>query len=180
MVDATLFYIDNSQIGDSISSLPDKQKLIFDFPNDLLEGITEYYENRINPQQSVNSEGIRRIFNRDDGLRGRRFELRGRMKKISADIPKLKHFRLIAPTDGLLVHGRFGLDLPSAPFYSISPRIDPDNVLPNGPNGERAFMIGKQQIGYAGISPTKQDFTIELFFGGQHEPSGLSGVLTPE
>ncbi len=167
MVDATLFYIDETQIGDSVSSLPAKQKLIFDFPEDLLEGITEYYENRVNQQQSVNSQGIRRIFNRDDGLRGRRFELRGRMKKLSDDIVKLKHFRLIVPTDGVLVHGRFGLDLPSAPFYSISPTEN------NGPNEERAFMLNRQQIGYAGISPTKQDFTIELFFGGEHEPSGL-------
>jgi len=167
MVDATLFYIDKNQIGDSVTSLPAKQKLIFDFPEDLLEGITEYYENRVNQQQSVNSQGIRRIFNRDDGLRGRRFELRGRMKKLSDDIVKLKHFRLIKPTDGVLVHGRFGLDLPSAPFYSISPTEN------NGPNAERAFMLNRQQIGYAGISPTKQDFTIELFFGGEHEPSGL-------
>lgn len=174
MVDATLFYISSNQIGDSITSLPDKQKLIFNFPDDLLEGITEYYENRVNQQQSVNSQGIRRIFNRDDGLRGRRFELRGRMKKLSDDIPKLKHFRLIAPTDGELVHGRFGLDLPSAPFYSISPTED------NGPNAERAFMLNREQIGYAGIAPTKQDFTIELYFGGQHEKSGLSGESVPE
>ncbi len=167
MVDATLFYISDSQIGNSITSLPDKQKLIFDFPDDLLEGITEYYENRVNQQQSVNSQGIRRIFNRDDGLRGRRFELRGRMKKLSADIPKLKHFRLIVPTDGELVHGRFGLDIPSAPFYSISPTQN------NGPNSERAFMLNKEQIGYAGITPVKHDFTIELYFGGEHEPSGL-------
>jgi len=180
MVDATLFYISSSQIGNFISSLPDKQKLVFDFPNDLLEGINEIYENRVNPQQSVNSKGRRRIFNRDDGLKGRRFEIKGRMKKISSDIPKLKHFRLIAPTDGLLVHGRFGLDLPSAPFFSISPTIDPANQLPNGPNGTRAFMIGRMTIGYLGISPTKQDFTIELFFGGEHEPSGLSGASVPE
>ncbi len=180
MVDATLFYISSAQIGNSIDSLPDKQKLVFDFPDDLLEGITEYYENRVNPQQSVNSKGRRRIFNRDDGLKGRRFELRGRMKKVSADIPKIKHFRLISPTDGQLVHGRFGLDLPSAPFYSISPRVDPANQLPNGPNSDRGFMIGKQQIGYLGIKPTKHDFTIERYFGGEHEPSGLSGVSVPE
>ncbi len=167
MVDATLFYISNSQIGNSITSLPSKQKLIFDFPDDLLEGINEIYEQRINPQQSVNSKGIRRIFNRDDGLKGRRFELKGRMKKVSADIPKLKHFRLIVPTSGQLVHGRFGLDIPSAPFYSISP------TQSNGPNSDRGFMIGRMTIGYLGISPTKHDFTIELYFGGQHEPSGL-------
>lgn len=161
MVDATLYYKSSTQIGTPITSLPDKQKLIFDFPEDLLEGINEIYEQRVNPQQSVNSKGNRRIFNRDDGLKGRRFELKGRMKKVSADIPKLKHFRLIVPTNGSLVHGRFGLDLPSAPFYSIEP------------NSDRAFMIGRMTIGYLGISPTKQDFTIELYFGGQHEPSGL-------
>jgi len=171
MVDATLFYIKSTQIGNSISSLPSKQKLIFNFPDDLLEGINEMYENRVNAQQSVNSKGRRRIFNRDDGLRGRRFELKGRMKKVSDDIIKLKHFRLIPPTQGVLVHGRFGLDLPSAPFFSISP----DLPIPTGPDSNRAFMIGKQNIGYKGITPTKQDFVIELWFGGEHEPSGIAG-----
>jgi len=162
MVDATLFYKNSNQLNTSIADLPELQKLTFNFPDDLLEGINEIYEQRVNPQQSVNSKGIRRIFNRDDGLKGRRFEIKGRMKKISSDIPKLKHFRLIVPTDGILVHGRFGLDLPSAPFFSIEP------------NGIRGFMIGRMTIGYLGISPTKQDFTIELFFGGQHESSGLA------
>ena len=157
MADAVLYYRTESTLVTSIDSLPITQRLIFDFPNDILEGINEVYENRINPQQSVNSQGIRRIFNRDDGLKGRRFILKGRMKKVSTDIPRLKAFRKLPSTTTTLVNGIFGMRIDNADFY------DQD------PTSQRGLMIGRMAIGYLGQKSTRHDFEIELFFGGEHE-----------
>jgi len=157
MATGILYYRTEGTLVTAISSLPAGQKLIYDAPDDLLEALTEFYENRINPQQSVNSAGVRRIFLRDDGLKARRFLIRGVMTKTSTDIPKIKAFRVLPQTTATLIHGIFGLKLDNADFY------DQDPTATSG------LMIGKVTIGYVGERFNRYAFEIELYFGGTHE-----------
>jgi len=158
MANAVLYYRTAGTLATSISSLPSNQKLEYDAPDNILEAVNEIYENRINPQPSVNSDGTRKIFLRDDGLKGRRIIIKGRIKKIDTDLFKVKAFRTIPQyLDPSLPHGVFGLHIDNAPFYNIDCDTD------------RGLMIGRSTFGYMGRAPTLHDFEIELFFGGLHE-----------
>jgi len=157
MASAVLYFRTEATIGTAIDSLPSAQKLIYNAPNDILEAVSEVYENRINVQQSVNSSGVRRIFLRDDGLKGRRIVIRGIMTKTSSDITKIKSFRKLQQTTPTLIHGVFGLRIDNAPEYTIDC------------TSTRGLMIGRTSTGFAGQRPTLYGFEIELFFGGEHE-----------
>ena len=162
MANAVLFYRTDSTLTTSVASLPAGQKLEYDAPDNILEAIQEVYQNRINEQVSVNSEGNRQIFIRDDGMAGRTITINGMIKKASTDIGKLKSFRILQQTTDDLVHGRFGIKIDNAPHYQIDP------VKDNGSNVGRGLMIKTMSIGYSGQSKVRYGFKIDFAFGGRH------------
>ena len=174
MVNAVLFWRSDSTLTTSVSSLVSadssksiqtQQCLEYDAPDNILEAVQETYGNRINEQVSVNSEGNRQIFIRDDGLATRSLAIQGIIKKESTDITKLKHFRILQQTTTNLVHGRFGIRIGNATHYQIDPRKD--NYDGSGAIG-RGLMIKDMTIGYSGAEKTRYAFKITLAFGGQH------------
>ena len=162
MANAVLFYRTDSTLTTAVASLPAGQKLEYDAPDNILETVQEVYQNRINEQVSVNSEGNRQIFIRDDGMASRTLTIQGMVKKASTDIEKLKSFRILQQTTTNLVHGRLGFKIDNAPHYQI------DTVADSGTNVGRGLMIKSMSIGYSGSAKVRYGFKIDLAFGGRH------------
>jgi len=165
MVNAVLFYRTESTLTSSVATLLSSnatQCLEYDAPDNILEGISESYSNRINEQVSVNSEGERQIFIRDDGMAGRTITLQGVIRKASTDIPKLKSFRILEQTTSSLVHGRFGFKIGNADYFQVDPVAD------SGSNIGRGLMIKDMKIGYDGSRKIRYGFSVTLAFGGKH------------
>ena len=165
MANAVLFYRTDSTLTTAVASLPAGQKLEYDAPDNILETVQEVYQNRINEQVSVTTEGNRQIFIRDDGLATRSLVIQGVIRKESTDITKLKQFRILPQTTTNLVHGRFGIKIGNATHYQIDPRKD--NYDGSGAIG-RGLMIKDMTIGYSGQEKTRYAFRITLAFGGKH------------
>ena len=171
MANAVLFYRTDSTLTDSVADLltgttqEKAQCLEYDAPDNILEAIDEQYSNRINEQVSVNSEGNRQLFIRDDGMAGRTITLKGMIRKADTDLEKLKQFRILQQTTDELVHGRFGFRIGNADFFAIDPRKD--DYDGNGAIG-RGLMIKSMQIGYSGQAKIRYGFVITLAFGGNH------------
>ena len=169
MVNAVLFYRTDSTLTDSVDTLITNnptQCLEYDAPDNILEALNESYSNRINQQVSVNSEGNRQIFIRDDGLASRTITIGGVVRKLSTDIDKLKKFRIIQQTTTNLVHGIFGLRIGNAEFFEIDPQKDVTSC--GSTTIGRGLMIKDMKIGYAGNQKVRYDFSITLSFGGKH------------
>ena len=94
MVDATLFYRKNGQHG-NISSLPSNQKLVFTFPDNVLEGIQDVYQNNIIDLPVPISDGTRRINKQENGLTQKTITINGIFKNpdIDDDVKKLEIIR---------------------------------------------------------------------------------------
>ena len=169
MVNAVLFYRTDSTLTSSVNTLLSNnasQCLEYDAPDNILEALNESYSNRINQQVSVNSEGNRQIFIRDDGLASRTITISGIIKKLSTDIDKLKKFRILQQTTTNLVHGIFGIRIGNAEFFEIDPQKD---VTSGGSTViGRGLMIKDMKIGYTGNQKVRYGFTITLSFGGKH------------
>jgi len=170
MVNAVLFYRTDTTLTDSVATLlggtaqQKSQCLEYDAPENILEAISETYGNRINEQVSVNSEGERQIFIRDDGMASRTIKIQGVIKKEETDIPKLKKFRILPQTTEKLVHGRFGLRIGNADFFQIDPKEDTTSPVTVG----RGLMIKDMSIGYDGSRKVRYGFSVTLAFGGKH------------
>lgn len=172
MVNAVLFFRTDATLTNNVSALlsgttaQKAQCLEYDAPDNILEAIQENYGNRINEQVSVNSDGVRQLFIRDDGLRARSFTLQGMIKKASTDITKLKTFRTMKQTTDTLIHGCFGFRIGNADFFQVDPTAD------------RGLMIKDMKLGYDGNRIVRYDLQVTLAFGGTHIVSESGNIGT--
>ena len=147
------------------------QVLEFTQPDNVLEGITEVYENITTKVPSVNQSGTRRIFTRDDGAKMRDFSIVGRLDKENEEtsVNKIKQFRTQLMRTNLHPHGNIGFLSGNAPFFSI----DPDATRGANNNAStpanRGLMIGSTTIGNTGRLFRRLTFKMTLVFGGTHE-----------
>lgn len=147
-------------------NLPSAQLLPFTQPNKILEGITELYSNIVTQQVSVNQSGLRRMFLRDDGMKGRSFSITGVLDKDPANVGvnKIIKFRTDLMRTTLHPHGRIGFLSGNSTNFSI----DPDASGPSTP-ATLGLMIGDTTIGYTGRIIKRLSFRMDLIFGGTHE-----------
>jgi hypothetical protein len=162
MANAILFYRtaspntrkDNVTYTDP-QNLPTPQKLEFNFPDDILEGVSESYNNNIKTIAVPNQDGVRKLNIQENGLNNNVFTINGVFSKdVNAGIQKLKAIRKIKQVDTYHLFGRFGIEIDNAPEYNIDP-ID-----------SFGLHIMSTTIGYAGIKTTRYDFQVSLGFGG--------------
>jgi len=139
----------------TLPSTATTEKLEFVFPDDILEGISEQYENNIKYIPVPNQDGVRKINIQENGLMRNEFTVNGVFSKdISASIIKLKLIRKRKQVDTFHLYGNIGLEIDNAPEFSL----DPD--------GTSGLSIKSTTIGYAGIKTTRYDFSVTLGLGG--------------
>lgn len=149
------------------ANLDSTQLLPFTQPNRVLEGITENYENIVTQQVSVNQSGLRRMFLRDDGLKGRSFIITGVLDKTPKDVGvnKIMKFRTDLMRTTLHPHGRVGFLSGNSTNFSIDPDANAETDTP----ANLGLMIGDTVIGYSGRIIKRLSFRMTLIFGGTHE-----------
>ncbi len=82
MADAIVFFrTDATQQPQTVSSLPDDQKLTFTLPDDLLESVSLLYENNIKDAPVSNPSGVRKVNKQDNGLQQLSLTFRGRFRE---------------------------------------------------------------------------------------------------
>lgn len=136
-------------------NLPVTQILEFVFPDDIMEGVRETYQNNIKTSPVPNQDGVRKINVQENGLTSNSIVVRGVFKKnAGVGIQRLKDMRLVKQVDTYHQYGVFGIEIDTAPQFNI----DPDD--------QKGLHIISTDIGYAGQAKTRYDFTITLGFGG--------------
>ncbi len=158
MANAILYFRDeSSKISDiaDAQNLDPSQVLEFVFPDDILEGIQETYENNIKYIPIPNQDGTRKINIQENGLMSNGFTINGVFKKdAGAGIAKLKLLRKRKQVDTFHVYGDVGLEIDNAPEFSLDP------------NDSAGLSIKSTSIGYAGQRTTRYDFSVIVGFGG--------------
>ncbi len=158
MANAILYFRDeSSKISDiaDAQNLDSDQILEFVFPDDILEGIQETYENNIKYIPIPNQDGVRKINVQENGLMRNDFTISGVFKKEAGEgIAKLKLLRKRKQVDTFHIYGSVGLEIDNAPEFSL----DPD--------GSAGLSIKSTSIGYAGQRTTRYDFQVVVGFGG--------------
>lgn len=138
-------------------SLLDADKLEFIFPDDILEGLQETYNNNIKSIPVPNQDGVRVLNIQENGLSANKITISGVFKKdIGAGIAKLKTLRKGNPkmVDTFHLFGNIGIEVDNAPEFNI----DPDE--------NQGLYIDATTLGYAGQRVTRYDFSVTLGFGG--------------
>ncbi len=136
-------------------NLPVAQILEFVFPDDIMEGVRETYQNNIKTSPVPNQDGVRKLNVQENGLTSNSIVVRGVFKKnAGVGIQRLKDMRLVKQVDTYHQYGVFGIEIDNAPQFNI----DPDD--------QKGLHIISTDIGYAGQAKTRYDFTITLGFGG--------------
>lgn len=160
MADAILFYRQNGQHG-SIASLPDDQKLTFEFPDNVLEGIQDVYQNNIIDLPVPISDGTRRINKQENGLTRKEITINGIFKNpdIDDDVKKLEIIRGTLQVTDEFPFGVVGFDSPNAERFSLDPEDG------NSPS-EQGFTVKQTTIGFVGQKKTRYAFQVTLSFGG--------------
>ncbi|HEC66005.1 hypothetical protein LCGC14_2797920 [marine sediment metagenome] len=177
MVTSLLYYrtpaTKQSDVADP-RNLPTAQILEFTQPSKVLEGIKELYGNIITKQASVNQSGVRRIFNRDDGMKNRDFTVMGVINKtpVTDAINRIMDFRTRLQRDDNHIHGIIGFLSGNSTNFNVDPDAQPGNPVPNV--ATKGLMIGETEIGYEGRLFTRLTFRMNLHFGGQHETVTVS------
>lgn len=189
MTDAILFYRTTSTFKGSNSSsqywnptsLPQAQKLVFTFSDNLLEGINFQYQNNVLDIPAPNSEGIRKINKQENGLKSAVLEIVGSFKipitnampALDADISKLKLMSSMSQIDSIHPYGRIGFYSPNAPEFSIDPNATANNINNSATLG---LTISSIKIGYVGQKTTRYSFNVSLSFGGTFDELSTGGV----
>lgn len=136
-------------------NLPTAQKLIFTFPDDVMEGVNETYENNIKSISSPNQDGTRKINIQENGLRINTITINGVFKKTAGvGIAQLQVLRKQKQVDTFHIFGNIGLEIDNAPEFNLDP------------TATKGFHIISTSIGYAGVRTTRYDFSVTLGFGG--------------
>ncbi len=161
MTDAIIFFrTEATKQPQSISSLPDDQKLIFTLPGELLESVSLLYENNIKDAPVSNPSGVRKVNKQDNGLQQLTLTFRGRFKDASADIQKAQDFAKRLQVEGNFHQfGVFG-------FKASNTTSTPFNFDPTETFG---FSIKRLTISRVGGKPKNFDFEMTLTSGGTIE-----------
>jgi hypothetical protein len=159
LADAILYYrteaTKKSIIPDPVN-LPAAQKLVFTYPDKILEGSRLRGVNNIKQFPFSNSDGIKKVGIQVNGLLERPFILRGHFKNdtLNADMKKLLNFCSQKGVDTFHIYGQFGFYSPNAVALSL----DPDDTV--------GYTIQTYDIGRLGRKDTIYDFELTLAFGG--------------
>ena len=165
MADALLFYrteATNKTITTPINysnpnNLPSAQKLLFTFPEELLESVNFLHENNIKDAPVSNPAGVRKSNKQDNGLQGVTLTFKGRFKDASTDIDKIKEFASILQVEGQ--YHQFGIfGFKASNTISTPFNYDPDQTF--------GFSIKRLSIGRQGNKPKNFDFEVVLTIGG--------------
>lgn len=137
-------------------NLPGFQLLVFTFPNDIMEGINETYQNNIKQLPIPNQDGVRKLNIQENGLQNFTFTINGVFEKggTALGISRLQSFRTRKQVDTFHLFGAFGIEIDNAPEFNI----DPDET--------KGLHIQSTTVGYAGQRFTRYDFSVTLGFGG--------------
>lgn len=136
-------------------NLPTAQKLIFTFPDDIMEGVNETYQNNIKSITSPNQDGTRKINIQENGLSNSTITINGVFKKTAGvGIAQLQVLRKQKQVDTFHIFGNIGLEIDSAPEFNLDP------------TATAGFHIISTTVGYAGVRTTRYDFSVMLGFGG--------------
>ena len=163
MADAIIFFRTiGTQQPQSISSLPNDQKLTFTLPDDLLESVSMIYENNIKDAPVSNPAGVRKINKQDNGLQQLQLTFRGRFKDQASDIITLQRFSRQLQVEGVFHQfGIFGFRASTnPPAGSVS---TPFNFDPTATFG---LTIKRFTLSRVGGKPKNFDFEITLSSGG--------------
>ena len=175
MPTALLYFRDSNSLRDDTgAATPDDllanfsdQVLEFDFPENVLEGLSFDYKNNVIDIPAPNSEGKRRINKQENGLRGITLTINGVFRNpnpqiLSADIAKLKKMSVLQQLDDDNIFGIIGFFSPNALEFAL----DPDAL--NATRGTIGYTIESFRIGYVGQKLTRYDFQVILSFGGTY------------
>lgn len=137
------------------------QILRFTTPDELLEGVSWFYENNIKDSPPSQPDGVRRINKQDNGLMGIKYIFRGRFRDTATDLSILinmgKFLQVESTTDtDALGFGIFG-------FYTDNTVEQPFNLDPLNTKG---LTIRSIKIDRVGQLPRNFDFEIVMTFGG--------------
>jgi len=171
MVTSLLYYRTNTSRQDQTPdprNLPNAQKLEFTQPNDIMDGITEDYENIITKQVSVNQTGVRRMFLRDDGMKMRNFQIFGILDKLPVEdaVNRIIDFRTRSQRGTSHPHGTVGFLSGNSTNFSIDPNATGVGAANAASLG---LMIERTHLSYEGRIFKKLMFRATLIFGGEHE-----------
>ena len=163
MASAIIFYrTEATKQPQSISSLPDEQKLEFDLPEDLLESVSMLHENNIKDAPVSNPSGVRKVNKQDNGLQGLTLTFRGRFKDQASDITTLQRFARRLQVEGQFHQfGVFGFQAstdPPAGAVSTPFNFDPTDTF--------GLTIKRFTLSRVGGRPKNFDFEITLTSGG--------------
>lgn len=166
MVDALLYYRTNATRAALVpdpTNLPDAQKLEFQFPENLLEGIERVYMNNITKTPALGNTGVRRVTADDAGVKQNpTYRIHGNFDNPQIDqaLTKLFYFEsLLQIEEAFHVEGIFGLSLPNSTIIEM----DPDD--------EKGFLIERTMLKHKGPANTIFDFAVDLTWGGLYSPS---------
>lgn len=175
MPTALLYFRDTNSLRDDVGAATpidllanfEPQVLEFDFPENVLEGLSFDYANNVIDIPAPNSEGKRRINKQENGLRGVTLTINGVFRNpkpqiLSADIAKLKKMAALPQIDNDNIFGVVGFFSPNALEFSL----DPD--ASNATKGTIGYTIQSFRIGYVGQKTTRYDFQVILSFGGTY------------
>ncbi len=164
MANAILFYRQDGQINTSLNDLPDFQKLEFEFPDNILEGIQEEWQNNVIDLPVPISDGTRRINKQENGLMQRLLTINGVFKNpdINSDILKLYDIRSRLQVTEDFPFGVVGFESPNADRFNL----DPADVVDANDNSRQGYTVKTTTIGFVGQKKTRYGFQITLSFGG--------------
>lgn len=136
-------------------NLPTGQKLEFDFPTNILEGLNLNYKNNIKKIPPPNQDGSRIVNVQENGALDETLVIRGIFKKNIGDgVTRLNAMKKVKQVDTYHLYGIFGIKIDNASAFNFDP------------NSSQGMFIESMQVGYAGQSPTRYAFTLNLGFGG--------------
>lgn len=175
MPTALIYFRDTNSLRDDAGAVtPDDllanfsdQVLEFDFPENVLEGLSFDYKNNVIDIPAPNSDGVKRINKQENGLRGINLTINGVFRNpkpeiLSVDIAKLKKMAVLPQVDTDNIFGVIGFFSPNALEFSL----DPDAL--NATKGTIGYTIESYRIGYVGQKTTRYDFQVILSFGGTY------------
>ena len=158
MANAIIYYrTPTSKISDIADpqNLLAAQKLEFTFPDNILEGVSEQYDNNIKQIPIPNQDGTRKINLQENGLSAFTLTVNGVFKKSSGNgVSKLKDMRKLKQVDTHHLFGVFGLEIDSTPDFNLDP------------SATAGFHIKSVNIGYQSVNTTRFDFSVTFGFGG--------------
>jgi len=154
LANATLFFATTN--GDTASSVPSTDKIVFNDTTKILQPIVLPTENNIKQIPNPTNDGSRIINVTENGLKVQNYKLIGHIKLSEADHTKLKSFPIPQQITTDLPFGIFGIDYPNASVLSFTPTLT------------KGLSIGPYTLTHNATNKALEfDFT--MLFGGKLE-----------